>query len=47
MAIKVGIISDPHGPLRPAVLEELQSYDYYTRQCVTVCMVHNKKDVTP
>lgn len=28
MAIKVGIISDTHGLLRPAVLEELQSCDY-------------------
>ena len=28
MAIKVGIISDTHGLLRPAVLEELQSWDY-------------------
>ena len=27
MAIKVGIISDTHGLLRPAVLEELQSCD--------------------
>ena len=28
MAIKVGIIFDTHGLLRPAVLEELQSCDY-------------------
>ena len=28
MAIKVGIISDTHGLLRPEVLEELQSCDY-------------------
>ena len=28
MAIKVGIISDTHGLLRPAVLEKLQSCDY-------------------
>ena len=28
MAIKVGIISDTHGLLRPAVREELQSCDY-------------------
>ena len=28
MAIKVGIISDTHGLLRPPVLEELQSCDY-------------------
>ena len=28
MAIKVGIISDTHGLLRPAVLKELQSCDY-------------------
>lgn len=28
MAIKVGILSDTHGLLRPAVLEELQSCDY-------------------
>ncbi|MDD6884557.1 MAG: metallophosphoesterase family protein [Eubacteriales bacterium] len=28
MAIKIGIISDTHGLLRPAVLEELRSCDY-------------------
>ena len=45
MAIKVGIISDTHGLLRPVVLEELPQHLTVTLGGVIFFMVHNKKDV--